>query len=60
MNVLTLTVVFSSLLAVFFITAFIAEWKRGRRTSLERESLLALEEGGRVVPQKPRKSEPHD
>jgi len=53
MNVLTLTVLFSSLLAVFFITAFVAEWMRARRTSLERESLLALEEGGRVVSRKP-------
>jgi len=49
MNVLTLTVLFSSLLAIFFITAFVAEWLRGRRGSLERESLLALEEGGRIV-----------
>ena len=55
MNVLTLTVLFSSLLAVFFITAFVAEWRRGRRSSIERESLLPLEEGGRVVPPKPRK-----
>jgi len=60
MNVLFLTVVFSSLLAVFFITAFIAEWLRGRRTSLERESLLALEEGGRVLPSKPRGRQPQD
>ncbi len=52
MNVLTLTVLFSMLLALFFITAFIAEWVRGREGSLERESLLAIEEGGRVVARK--------
>ena len=55
MNVLTLTVLFSSLLALFFITAFVAEWRRGRRGSIERESLLALEEGGRVITKKPHK-----
>lgn len=60
MNVLLLTVIFSSLLAVFFITAFIAEWLRGRRTSLERESLLALEEGGRVVSRKHNSRKPQD
>lgn len=53
MNVLILTILISSLLAIFFIIAFIAEWKRGRRSSLERESLLALEEGGRRVVGKP-------
>jgi len=52
MNVLMLTVLLSSLLAVFFIIAFIAEWLRGRRSSVERESLLAVEEGGRVVARK--------
>lgn len=60
MNVLFLTVVFSSLLAIFFITAFIAEWLRGRRTSLERESLLALEEGGRVLAGKAKDRKRHN
>jgi hypothetical protein len=40
MNVLPLTILFSSLLAIFFIIAFAVEWVRGRNTSLERESLL--------------------
>ena len=40
MNVLPLTILFSSLLAVFFIIAFAVEWVRGRNTSLERESML--------------------
>ena len=40
MDVLPLTIFFSSLLAVFFIIAFAIEWRRGRNTSLERESLL--------------------
>lgn len=40
MDVLPLTIFFSSLLAVFFIIAFAIEWRRGRDTSLERESLL--------------------
>lgn len=40
MNVLPLTILFSSLLAIFFIIAFVIEWFRGRNSSLERESLL--------------------
>ncbi len=40
MDVLPLTIFFSSLLAVFFIVAFAIEWRRGRNTSPERESLL--------------------
>ena len=45
-NVLPLTILFSSLLAVFFIVAFVMEWRRGARTSVERESLLPLDDGG--------------
>ena len=40
MNVLPLTILFSSLLAIFFIIAFVMEWLRGRHSSLERDSLL--------------------
>lgn len=40
MNVLPLTILFSTLLAAFFIFAFIMEWRRGRHRSVERDSLL--------------------
>lgn len=44
MNVLPLTILISSLLAIFFIIAFAVEWMRGRDGSLERESLLPFAE----------------
>ena len=50
MNVLPLTIFFSSLLAVFFIIAFAVEWRRGRNTSLERESLLPFSDEEPVRP----------
>jgi len=60
MNVLPLTILFSSLLAIFFIIAFVMEWIRGRHTSLERESLLPFADDDPVArrdrPAKPGKS----
>lgn len=53
MNVLPLTILFSSLLAIFFIIAFVMEWLRGRNTSLERESLLPFSDDEPVSRRKP-------
>lgn len=50
MNVLPLTILFSSLLAIFFIIAFAVEWVRGRNTSLERESLLPFSDDEPAAP----------
>ncbi|MFM7182719.1 MAG: hypothetical protein ACKO2G_14810 [Verrucomicrobiales bacterium] len=53
MNVLPLTILFSSLLAIFFIIAFAVEWVRGRNTSLERESLLPFADDEPVARTRP-------
>jgi hypothetical protein len=43
MNVLALTILISSCLAGIFIACFVAEIRRARRTSPERDSLLPLD-----------------
>jgi hypothetical protein len=43
MNVLALTILISSCLAGIFIVCFVAEIRRSRRTSPERDSLLPLD-----------------
>jgi hypothetical protein len=57
MNVLPLTILFSSLLAIFFIIAFAVEWVRGRNTSLERESLLPFADDEPVARARQRRGE---
>ena len=42
MNVLALTILISLCLAGIFVCCFAAEWRRSRRSSLERDSLLPL------------------
>jgi hypothetical protein len=58
MDVLPLTVFFSSLLAVFFILAFAIEWRRGRNRSLERESMLPFADEDAPRPAKPAATRP--
>ena len=45
MNVLALTILVSSCLAGIFICCFAAEYRRSRHKSLERDSLLPLNDG---------------
>ncbi len=54
MDVLALTILISSCLAGIFVVCFAIESRRSRRSSLERDSLLPLDD----APSKPRKKLP--
>ncbi len=54
MDVLAVTILISSCLAGIFIVCFAIESRRGRGSSLERDSLLPLDD----APSKPRNNRP--
>jgi hypothetical protein len=49
-DVLAITILVSSCLAAIFVVCFAVETRRGRRSSLEHDSLLPLDASSRKTP----------